>query len=97
MEVRLGEVKDVVYDGAVVGRVYNRKDDPNNKDHNGEVFLFPGAPPGVWTVRLIADYVISGRFHAWIEGVCRVLERNPGLTRQSHPTGIRWERSRLLR
>jgi outer membrane protein OmpA-like peptidoglycan-associated protein len=47
--------------------MYHRKNDPNNKDNHIEVFLYPGAPPGNWTVRLFGDYVISGRFHAWIE------------------------------
>jgi len=67
VEVKLGHAADIVYEGTVVGRIYHRREDPNAKDHNGEVFLYAGAPPGVWTVRLIGDYVISGRFHAWIE------------------------------
>lgn len=67
VEVKLGDVADIVHEGAVVGRLYHRRMDPNNRDNHAEVFLFPGAPPGVWTFRMIGEYVISGRFHAWIE------------------------------
>jgi len=67
VEVKLGEVADLKHNGDLVGRIYHRKNDPNNRDNHVEVFLYPGAPPGTWTVRLIGDYVISGRFHAWIE------------------------------
>ena len=67
VEARLGEVADLRHKGNLVGRVYHRKNDPNNRDNQVEVFLYRGAPPGTWTVRLIGDYVISGRFHAWIE------------------------------
>ncbi len=67
VEVKLGEMADIVHEGAVVGRLYHRRNDPNNRDNHAEVFLYPGAPPGVWTLRLIGEYVISGRFHAWIE------------------------------
>jgi subtilisin family serine protease len=67
VEVKLGDVADIVHEGAVVGRIYHRKNDPNNRDNHAEVFLYTGAPPGVWTVRLIGEYVISGRFHVWIE------------------------------
>jgi subtilisin family serine protease len=67
VDVRLGEVVDITHDGDLVGRVYHRKNDPNNRDNHIDVFLYPGAPPGVWTLRLIGEYVINGRFHAWIE------------------------------
>lgn len=66
-EVKLGEVADVTHRGSRVGRIYHRKNDPNNHDNQVEVFLQENAPPGTWRVRLIGDYVISGRFHAWIE------------------------------
>jgi subtilisin family serine protease len=67
VEVKLGEVADIVHEGIVVGRLYHRRNDPNNRDNHAEVFLYAGAPSGVWTLRLIGEYVISGRFHAWIE------------------------------
>ncbi len=78
VEVRLGEVEDVTHTGNLVGRIYHRRNDPNNRDNHVEVFLYRGAPSGVWTLRLIGEYVIHGRFHAWIE---RDLA-NPGA--QSH-------------
>ena len=67
VEVKLGKVADIVQEGAVIGRIYNRDNDPNSRDNHAEVIPYPGAPPGVWTVRLSGDYVINGRFHAWIE------------------------------
>ncbi|MBV9359723.1 MAG: S8 family serine peptidase, partial [Chloroflexi bacterium] len=65
--VRLGTAADLLCEGRVVGRLYHRKEDPNSKDHNARIYTYAGAPPGSWTIRLIGDYVISGRFHAWIE------------------------------
>jgi subtilisin family serine protease len=67
VEVKLGEVSDINSDGALVGRIYHRKNDPNNRDNHVEVFLYKGCPPGVWILRLIGEYVITGRFHAWVE------------------------------
>jgi subtilisin family serine protease len=67
VEVKLGEVGDIRHNGALIGRIYHRKNDPNNRDNHVEVFLYRGAPAGVWILRLIGDYVITGRFHAWIE------------------------------
>jgi subtilisin family serine protease len=67
LRVRLGEVAAIVHDGAVVGRIYHRKNDPNNCDNHVEIFLYTNAPPGRWTLRLAGDYVINGRYHAWIE------------------------------
>jgi len=67
VEVRLGEVAEIRYNEALVGRIYHRKNDPNNRDNHIEAFLYKGAPPGVWILRLIGEYVIKGRFHAWIE------------------------------
>jgi phosphatidylserine/phosphatidylglycerophosphate/cardiolipin synthase-like enzyme/subtilisin family serine protease len=67
VEVRLGETADIHHYGGLVGRIYNRKLDPNNRDNHVELFLYKGAPPGIWILRLIGEYVITGRFHAWIE------------------------------
>jgi 3',5'-cyclic AMP phosphodiesterase CpdA len=67
VEVKLGQVADLVQEGTVIGRIYHRENDPNNRDNHIEAFLYRGAPPGTWTLRLSGDYVISGRFHAWIE------------------------------
>ncbi len=91
VEVRLGEVADISHDGSLVGRIYHRKNDPNNRDNHIEVFLYPNAPSGAWTLRLIGEYVINGRFHAWIE---RSLARpgaqsrfDPKITTQSYTLG----------
>lgn len=67
VEVKLGEVADIKHNGNLVGRIYHRKNDPNNRDNHIEVFLYTGAPAGVWILRLMGEYVITGRFHAWIE------------------------------
>jgi len=67
VRAKLGESADIVHEGALVGRVYHRMNDPNNRDNHGEIFLYPNAPHGAWIVRLVGEYVISGRFHAWIE------------------------------
>lgn len=65
--VGLGEVADLRHQGNLVGRVYHRKDESNSHDHNPKIYMYSGAPAGTWTVRIIGDYVINGRFHAWIE------------------------------
>jgi subtilisin family serine protease len=67
LRVGLGEVAAIVHGGAVVGRIYHRKNDPNNGDNHVAIFLYANAPPGTWTLRLAGDYVINGRYHAWIE------------------------------
>jgi phosphatidylserine/phosphatidylglycerophosphate/cardiolipin synthase-like enzyme len=67
VEVGLGNAADVRYKGDLIGRIYHRKNDPNNRDNHIAIFLYRGAPAGVWRLRLIGEYVITGRFHAWIE------------------------------
>jgi len=91
VEVRLGQVADISHDGTLVGRIYHRRNDPNNRDNHIEVFLYPNAPSGVWTLRLFGEYVINGRFHAWIE---RSLARpgaqsrfDPQITTHSYTLG----------
>jgi subtilisin family serine protease len=68
VEARLGQVVDLkTDDGELIGRLYHRKNDPNNHDNHIDVFLYPNAPAGTWRLRLAGEYVINGRFHAWIE------------------------------
>lgn len=67
IKVELGAVRDIRQKGVLIGRIYHRRNDPNNRDNHIEVFLYRSAPAGVWTLRLIGEYVITGRFHAWIE------------------------------
>jgi hypothetical protein len=65
--VRLGERAEVVEAGRVVGRVYHLARDPGNGDNRIEVFLYPWAPAGRWTVTLQPRRVVAGEFHAWLE------------------------------
>src|SRR5262249_40680009 len=91
LRVRLGEVAAIVQNGAVIGRIYHRRNDPNNGDNHVEIFLYINAPPGTWTLRLTGDYVINGRYHAWIE---RDLAKpgaqsrfDPGITSRAYTLG----------
>lgn len=54
-------------DGETLAFVAHRRHDPNNGDNVLGVFLSPGAPAGVWTLRLRGETVTHGHFHAWIE------------------------------
>ena len=65
--VRLGGHADIVDNGEVVGRIYNRASDPYNSDNVIEIFLYPAALPGPWSVSLRADLITDGAFHAWLE------------------------------
>ncbi len=57
--VRMGDL--------TLASIYHREGDPNNHDHQIDLFLWPGAPGGRWTVRLTGEAVQDGLFHAWIE------------------------------
>lgn len=50
-----------------IASIFHRQRDPNNGDNNIDMFLWPDAALGTWTVRLHAARVADGRFHAWIE------------------------------
>lgn len=63
----LGEDVDLLENGQIVGRLYNRAFDPNNADHQIDGFLYPAAPPGLWQVTIRAVKVVDGSFHAWLE------------------------------
>jgi outer membrane protein OmpA-like peptidoglycan-associated protein len=65
--VPLREAADVVEDDQVVGRIYHRNRDPNNHDNHVELFLYPWAPAGSWSVSLRAVRIRRGIFHAWLE------------------------------
>jgi hypothetical protein len=65
--VPLSDDADVVEHDRVVGRIYHRDHDPNNQDNHVELFLYPWAPPGLWTVSLRAVRIRHGVFHAWLE------------------------------
>ena len=65
--VHLREQASITEDDRVVGRVYHRNLDPNNHSNHIEVFLYPGASAGAWSVTLRAVKVRRGVFHAWLE------------------------------
>ena len=58
---------DLVANGIVVGKLYNRRDDPNNGDCQGSWFLYGNAPPGRWKLNVETRVVGDGRFHVWVE------------------------------
>lgn len=62
-----GDKADVLMDGRTVARLYNRRDDPNNGDSQGSLFLHGDAPAGAWTLTVHGDAVGDGRLHAWVE------------------------------
>jgi len=66
--VSLEEWAEIVENGGLVGTIYNRAADPNsNKDNHVNLFLYPAAPAGFWKIRLHADAVSDGIYHAWLE------------------------------
>jgi subtilisin family serine protease len=75
--VQLGGHADLIESGRSVGRLYHRTRDPNNGDHHIDLFLYPGASSGLWSVTLFAEKSESGVYHAWLErdeacGRCQV-------------------------
>jgi hypothetical protein len=62
-----GSSADLNFRGASVGRLYNRRYDPNNHDNEARLYLYPAAPRGAWRLRFRAVDVVDGRFHCWIE------------------------------
>jgi subtilisin family serine protease len=58
----------VVRDGEeIIASIYHREQDPNNGDHQIDIFISPHAPSGVWVTRLHGEEVNDGNYHAWIE------------------------------
>lgn len=71
-EIRAGPVgadgrADLVVNGRVVGRLYNRRNDPNNGDCQGSLFLQGSAPAGRWHLNVRTKAIGDGRLHVWIE------------------------------
>ena len=64
---RAGDTAPIVDDGRTVGRIYHRADDPNNGDHHVDLFLYPSAPSGRWTVTFEPVRVRHGVLHTWLE------------------------------
>jgi subtilisin family serine protease len=62
-----GERASVTADGREVARVYHRAFDPNNGDHQCLIYFRPDPSGPSWEVTLVAEDVVDGRVHAWIE------------------------------
>jgi subtilisin family serine protease len=65
--VRPGESFVAERSGEIIATVFYRRKDPNNGDDQANIFIWPEGPIGNWKVRLFAQSVMDGRFHAWIE------------------------------
>jgi subtilisin family serine protease len=65
--VKPGEQFPLLDGVRTIGRVYHQIRHGTSGDHHVDVLLQPDAPGGVWALRLIADHVHDGRYHAWIE------------------------------
>lgn len=65
--VALGKRENIESEGTLLGRIYHRKQEPNNHDNHLVVYLYPQAEAGQWKISLIALDVLDGRFNAWIE------------------------------
>lgn len=87
--VALGEDR-VVRDGErIIASIFHRARDPNNGDHQADIFLWPDAPSGVWTTRLYGEEVQDGHYHAWIERAGQKVQARfePECATPTHTTG----------
>ena len=73
----------------VLASLYHRRDDPNNGDRQVDVFLWPEAPEGEWTVRLYGRRCVTGSYHAWIERTRPASQSrfSPGCVSLEHTIG----------
>lgn len=76
-------------DTRVIASIYHRRRDPNNSDHQIDIFLWPDALIGQWITRLHGESVVDGRFHAWIERDDPLFQSRftPDCATQSYTTG----------
>ncbi len=65
--VNLDERNDIIQNGELVGRIYQRATDPNNKKNHIDIFLYNNSMGGEWQVLLKGERIFNGRFDAWIE------------------------------
>lgn len=63
----LGQTTRVLDGGQEIGRLYHRRRDPNNFDHQVLLRLDAPAAVGRWTLQVEARRATDGRWHAWIE------------------------------
>jgi subtilisin family serine protease len=61
------ERAELLHDGKVVGRLYHRRDDPNNGDNQVSLYFYGQAPAGWWQLEIVGGSVGDGRIHAWVE------------------------------
>ena len=73
----LGETVSVLDDGTEVGRLYHRRSDPNNSDHQVQLHLDAPAATGRWTLELEAVHIEDGHYNAWIERDSRCVACQP--------------------
>ena len=67
VSAELSEDRIVRQGDRTIATVYQRAADPNNGMNQAEVFLWPDAPIGTWTVRFEGVSVRDGSFDAWLE------------------------------
>jgi len=67
LSASLGEKVPILVNGQEVGRIYHRNKDPNNQDNHINIFLYTGAPAGLWKVTLYGKDIVNGNYHIWIE------------------------------
>jgi hypothetical protein len=67
ISAELGEKKDIIHNGVLLGRIYHRERDPVNLKNHINVFLYSKAPSDLWHVSLSGKKITDGRFNAWIE------------------------------
>ncbi len=53
--------------GRDVARIYHRAFDPNSGDNQCSIVVQPDKAAPTWEIMLIAEDVVDGRVHAWIE------------------------------
>lgn len=96
--VELGETTALTDSGRDIARIYHRSRDPNNGDNQCNIVLEPTTDVHAWEITLIADDVVDGRVHAWIErdSACRTCQSrfpdsdaDPRTTLGSIATGFR--------
>jgi subtilisin family serine protease len=62
-----GQDSPMIDGTTLVGHLYHRVRYGTTGDHHVDLLLKPGAPGGIWQLRLIGQDVYDGRYHAWIE------------------------------
>jgi len=87
--VPLGEDRVVREGDRVVASIFHRQHDPNNGDHQIDIFLWPNIAGGTWVARLRGEQVSDGHYHAWIERSRAAVQARftPLVASPTHTTG----------